>query len=334
MPAPSRPLSVALGRRSFLKQLAAASGGLGLAAHAQAQAPSALPRRVLGRTGLEITTIGLGSAPVGHSKPGAAVGVPVYRAALEAGITYVDTAHYYDDAEAYLGELMPEWRDRIVLATKVRPDGADTAARRANCQRQFEQSLRLLRTDHVDVLHLHSIANFETDALLAKGGPLDFALQMKAEGKTRFIGITGHNRPARFRPLLATGQIDVIMVALNFVDLHTYPFEAEVLPLARAQGCGIIAMKVYGGHAKGFSGYKQAGPSRMPKEWLAEGFRYPLSLEGVACNVVGCYTADEIRQSADWARTFQPLDVAAMEALRARGRQVATAWGPRFGAPV
>ena len=322
-------------RRSFIQRAAALGGGLGLGLPAAlAASDTPLPRRTLGRTGLEVTVCGLGSAPVGHSKPGASVGVPVYRAALEAGINYVDTAHYYDDAETYLGELMPEWRDRIVLATKMRPDGADTAARRANCARQFEQSLRLLRTDHVDVLHLHSVGGYEPADLLATGGPLDYALQMKAEGKTRFVGITGHSRPARFLPLLATGKIDVIMVALNFVDRHTYPFEQDVLPEARKQNCGILAMKVFGGHSKGFSGYKNAGPARMPKEWLAEGFRYTLSLPGVACNVVGAYRAEEIRESAGWARAFAPLTSAEMDALRARGRDTAPEWGLRFGPAV
>lgn len=109
-----------------------------------------------------MTVCGLGSAPVERRrKPGAAVGVPVYRAALEAGINYVDTAHYYDDAETYLGELMPEWRDRIVLATEDPRQDASTAAEQANFARQFEQSLRLLRTDHVDVLHLHSVGGYK-----------------------------------------------------------------------------------------------------------------------------------------------------------------------------
>ncbi len=322
-----------LGRRDFLKHLTAL-GGVGLSLPRALAADAPLPRRVLGRTGLEVTTIGLGSACIGHSKCGAATGVPVYRAALEAGLNYVDTAFYYDDAQLYLGELMPEWRDRIVLATKMRPDGADTAARRANCQRQFEESLRLLRTDHVEILHLHSVPNFEPDALLAPGGPLDYALRMKEEGKARFIGITGHHKPARFLPLLATGKIDVIMVALNFVDYHTYPFEEQVLPEARARGCGIIAMKVFGGHGKGFGGYKQAGPSRMPKEWMEESFRYTLSLDGVACNVVGAYHAAEIQETAGWARRFAPLAPDARAALRERGRPAAGEWGPRFGAPV
>lgn len=307
--------------------------GFGLP-HAQGAAARPLPRRVLGRTGLQVTTIGLGSAPIGHSKPGAAVGVPVYRAALEAGLNYVDTAHYYDDAETYLGELIPAWRDRIVLATKMRAGGPDTAARRASCEKQFEQSLRLLRTDHVDILHLHSVGDAKPADLMAPGGPLDYALKMKEEGKTRFIGITGHNRPANFRPLLETDQVDVIMVALNFVDLHTYPFESEVLPLARAHRCGIIAMKVFGGHGKGFSGYKQAGPARMPKEWMADSFRYSLSLADVACNVIGVYRAEEMAENVEWARRFEPLDAAAMDALRARGRAAASEWGTRFGPPV
>lgn len=321
-----------LGRRDFLKSAAAAAGGLGLAGCVSTgPATRGIPRRVLGRTGLEITTLGLGSASIGHSKPGAAAGVPVYRAALEAGINYVDTAYYYDDAQLYLGEVIPAWRDRIVLATKMRAGGNDTAARRASCEKQFEESLRLLRTDHVDILHLHSVGDADPEALMAKGGPLDYALQMKERGRTRFIGITGHNRPARFLPLLETGQIDVVMVALNFVDLHTYGFENAVLPVARKHRCGLLAMKVFGGPLKGFGGYRQVGPPRMPAEWIPDAFRYTLSLEGVAANIIGVYNQQQIDQCVDWAKNFTAFPPRELDALRARGRDAAPEWGSRFG---
>lgn len=119
--------SARLPRREFLAGLGALAGATALGApqllaslNADAGKNTAgIPQRVLGRTGAKITILGLGSAPIGHSQPGAAVGVPVYRAALEAGINYVDTARIYDDAEQYLGELIPQWRDRIFLTTKA-----------------------------------------------------------------------------------------------------------------------------------------------------------------------------------------------------------------------
>ena len=96
--------------------------------------------------------------------------MPVYRAALEAGINYVDTAHLYDDAEAYLGELMPGWRDRIFLVTKAAPRSSDPRAAARDMQQQFDRSLRLLKTDHVDLLHVHSVGDKPPEMILAPGG--------------------------------------------------------------------------------------------------------------------------------------------------------------------
>lgn len=326
-------------RRQFLAGLStfvgatAVSGSALAALNANAGKNSAgIPQRVLGRTGQKVTMVGLGCAPVGHSMPGAEIGVPVYRAALEAGINYVDAARGYDDAEKYLGELMPSWREKIFLVTKALPQGDDPRAAAKKMQESFETSLRLMNTSHVDLLHIHSIGSSATpEQIVAPGGPLEFVRKMKDQGKTRFIGITGHNRAARFAPVIETGEIDVLMVALNFVDYHTYRFEEETLPVARKHGCGVVAMKVFGGHSGGFAGYRKAGPAKMPSEYLERALRYALTIEGVALAVVGPYTADEARQDAAWAKRFSPLSREEMLALRETGKTLAPAWGPRFG---
>ena len=326
-------------RRNFLLSLGAAAGAAALSGpSALAELNSSagknaagLPLRVLGRTGAQITILGLGSAPIGHSKPGAAVGVPVYRAALEAGISYVDTAHIYDDAERYLGELMPEFRDHIFLTTKARPNSNDAKEAAKEMEKQFEQSLRLLKTDHVDLLHIHAIGDKSTDMILGLGGPMEFVKKMKDTGLTRFIGITGHNCTRRFAPLIETGEVDVIMVALNFADYHQYRFEEEILPVARKHGCGILAMKVFGGHINNFPGYKIRGPSKMPAEFHQRAMRYSLGIEGVAAGVVGVYGIEEVKQNVEWARQYQPLSPKEKIELRAAGKVLVEKWGPRFG---
>ena len=328
-----------LARREFLGTLGAFAGATTLGAprlwtslNADAGRNSAgIPQRVLGRTGAKITVLGLGSAPIGHSMPGAAAGVPVYRAALEAGINYVDTARIYDDAEQYLGELIPQWRDRIFLTTKAWPNGDDAKTAAENMRKSFEQSLRLLKTDHVDLLHVHNIGNHDPAMILASGGPLEFAKQMKEKGLTRFIGVTGHNRPARFADILRTGEVDVLMVALNFADYHQYRFEEDILPLARKHTCGILAMKVFGGHSNNFAGYKQRGPSKMPAAFLEHSLRYSLGIEGVAGAVVGVYGGEEVKQNVEWAKRWKPLTKKEHAALREEGKKLAADWGPRFG---
>jgi predicted aldo/keto reductase-like oxidoreductase len=332
------PAAHALTRRQFLTGLAgaAAFGSAVRAVDAATQAATeknaaGIPVRMLGRTGEKVTIVGLGTAPVGHSMPGADKGVPVYRAALEAGVNYIDTAHGYDDAEEYLGQLIPQYRDRMFLVTKSLPSGPDPRAAAAEMQRQFERSLRRMKTDHVDLLHIHSVGSHPEELILGAGGALEFVRKMKQQGQTRFIGITAHSRPGRLVKIIETGEIDAVMVALNFADYHTYRFEQEVLPVARRHRCGILAMKVFGGHRGGFAGYKQPGPAKMPAEFLESALRYALSIESVSGAVLGAYTVQEVLEHVAWAKQFQPLTPEQHALQREQGKPLAAEWGTHFG---
>jgi uncharacterized protein len=333
----SHPESNQLTRRHFLTGLGALAGletlvGSISALNVEAGKNAAgIPLRVLGRTGEKVTILGLGTAPVGHSMPGAEKGVPVYRAALEAGINYVDTAHGYDDAEGYLGELVPQYRDRIFLVTKSLPSGSDPQSAAAEMQRQFDMSLRKMKTDHVDLLHIHSVGNHPPEIILGAGGALEFARRMKDKGYTRFIGITAHCRPDRLVKVIETGEIDAVMTVLNFADYHTYRFEQEILPVARKHRCGILAMKVFGGHRQGFAGYRHQGPAKMPAEYLEAALRYGLSIEGVASAIVGAYSVEEVLQNIEWAKRYAPCSTQEQTRLREEGERLAAEWGERFG---
>jgi predicted aldo/keto reductase-like oxidoreductase len=148
---------------------------------------------------------------------------------------------------------------------------------------------------------------------------------------TRFIGVTGHNHVPRFADVINSGLVDVIMVALNFADYHQYQFEENILPAARRHQCGILAMKVFGGHSKGFAGYPVPGPAKMPPDLLESAMRYSLGIEGVASAVIGPYKAGEVLRNIQWAKQYRPLTAEEHLALRERGKQLAAEWGPRFG---
>jgi predicted aldo/keto reductase-like oxidoreductase len=327
--------STSLDRRTFLRGMGAmALSAPSLLAELNSDAgknSAGIPMRVLGRTNEKITILGLGTAPVGMSKPGRAAGVPVYRAALEAGINYVDTAHNYDDAEDYLSEVLPQYRDKIFLTTKSLPHSDDPREAAREMQTQFEDSLRRMKTSHVDLLHIHSIGDKPPAMILAPGGPMDFVKKMKEKGLTRFIGVSGHNHVPRFADLIKSGEVDVIMVALNFADYHQYHFEEEILPVARQHGCGILAMKVYGGHHAAPGGYAKRGPSAMPANLLEAAMRYSLNIPGVAGAVIGPYTVEEVKQNVAWASRYTPLTGQEIANLRTQGQPLATEWGPRFG---
>lgn len=317
-----------LNRRAFLKRTGAAGLVLGTLGRAHA-ADAPLAKRVLGRTGAEVTVLGLGTAPIGEGPPGLDEGVSIFGQVLDQGVNYVDTARIYGNAEECLGHLVPARRDSLFLVSKVSTDNG------AKAEESLSESLRLLKTDHLDLVHIHSVGGKDIDKVLAKDGVLEYLLQQKEAGKIRFIGISGHNRPANFVRLLETDQIDVVMCVLNYADRNIYDFESKVLPVARKHNAGIVAMKVYAGikggfpfHKKGYVGCATA-PERLP-----QALAYALDLEEVAVAVVGPYTAEEALQNVAFARAYSPLTGAQREALLEHGRELAPTLGPRYGAVV
>lgn len=316
-------------RRMFLQQLSIAGvGTLLVDRYALARdTQQALPRRVLGRTKQEVTTLALGTWPCGKSRD---VGVNdiarLVQEAIDLGINFVDSARVYDNAEEGIGKGLGKRRDQVFLTTKVWADTADEAAK------SLEESLRQLRTDHVDLVYLHSVGSRNVPRAMASGGAIEYLLRQKEKGTTRFIGISGHSRPKTFVPLLKTGHIDVLMPAMNFVDRHTYNFEQTVLPVAREHQVGVVCMKVFGGMQGGFA--KASGPNPGPmvrKAMLQQAIRYSLGLPGVATVVIGPHTVEQLRENVKMVRNYTPLSDAEDQSLNQLGKKLAQTWGPHFG---
>ena len=233
---------LALSRRRFVYQtglLAAGAALGGVATQAAADSPSStsgdLPRRMLGKTGISVSTLTLGTAPTGFTMPHSPQHVAdCVNTAIDLGVNFIDTARKYDVAEEGVGLALGRRRKDVVLATKVM---ADTVA---DAERSFSESLRLLKTDHVDLLYFHHVGDRKVEIASGADGVFTWLLKQKKAGKTRFVGISGHNRPHKFGRLLESGEVDVLLVALNFVDRHTYDFEEKVLPVARKHDVGIV----------------------------------------------------------------------------------------------
>lgn len=319
-----------MNRRDFLKTLAQCY----LAAHTVTTAPGrpsaavepGLPKRTLGRTKEKVTILGLGTAPVGEGPIGLQEGLRIFQEAIELGVNYIDTARIYGNAEEILGHLVPQRRDRLFIATKV---WADT---REQAERSLTQSLRLMKLDYVDLVHIHSAGNRNLDKVLAPKGVLDYLLEQKERGRIRFIGISGHNRPDNFVRLLETGQIDVLMCVMNFADRHTYNFEERVLPVARKHHCGIVAMKVYAGIRGGFPFHKRGYVGcAVPHQYLKDAVRYALGLEGVSAIMIGPYTGEQVRHNVQLVQQYKPLSADEYIRLREYGRELAKKLGPRYG---
>jgi predicted aldo/keto reductase-like oxidoreductase len=318
-----------ISRRGFLQHTGALGGSALIASQAAAQpsaADQALPRRVLGRTDLEVSVLGLGTWPSGRSET---VDIPavirLVHETLDLGINFVDAARGYKKAEEGIGKALRGKRDKVVLTTKVWADTAEEA------QASLEESLRLLETDYVDILYMHSVGNRDVQRALAPGGSLEFLLKQKEAGKVRAIGISGHNNPEKFLPLIRTGQIDVVLMAMNFVDRYIYGFEEKVLPVAREHNMGIVCMKVYGGMRGRFA--DADGPnkgSQVQAPLREQAVRYAMGLPGVGSLIIGPHTVEQLRQNVTFVKRYKPLTPAEQKALAELGRQLKEEWGDHY----
>ena len=323
-----------IGRREFLQRAgvsAAVAGALlsgvaDAAESATAAAPATLPSRRLGRLGIEMPVLGFGSAPMGHALYEAAPFEAVIEAALDAGIRYVDTAPIYDVAEMRLAPVLARRRQEIFLVTKT------WAKSRTAALQSLEASLRRLRVETVDLCHIHNVGSYSQDEAIGPDGCLAGLLEARKHGWIRHIGCTGHSHVANFVPVLETGEIDLLMVAMNFVDAHTYPFQETVLPVARKHDCAIACMKVYGGVINLWEGYRRAEPGRLAgNEFRQDAVDYALSIPGVSLAVIGMKSLEELRLTLAAVRGHTPVEGDRRQRLLATGRELAAQWGPRYG---
>jgi len=333
-------MSGELQRREFLRAVSAGvvgtavSSGIATAADSSGAKPlvgsiADLPKRKLGRIGIEVPVLSFGSAPMGHAYYRAEPFEEVMSAAIEAGISYIDTAPIYDVAQARLAPVLARHRKDVFLVTKSRErTGKDVLA-------DIERSLATMKVENADLCHIHNLGDFTFEECTGPGGILEGLQEAKKRGRIKYIGVSGHLKPARYAPILDTGQIDVVMNAMNFVDRHTYGFEDKVLPIAQKHGCGIVAMKVLGGNAGGFGGYKKREPGNLVthelRQWAVD---YALSLPGVTTMVVGMKTLEELRLMIEAVRNFKPLDGDRREMVLAKGSELAKSLGAHFGPVV
>lgn len=312
-------------RRQFLQTTAALAAGAVLPRRASAEP---MPTRRLGKTGLDIPLVGLGTACCGQSNTVTMEEtLATYRAALDEGILWFDAARIYGKAETALNQVLRGHRDQVFVTTKAGPNDPDGA------QRSFDESLKQLGMDHVDVLYLHECGMRDIKRAMDPGGVLDWLEQQKKAGKARFIGATAHAKAANVVPLIDSGRLDVTMFPINYVDTHQYQFEQHILAAARRQNMGVVAMKVFGGIG-GKDWGRYLGPNVGPQvaaDRLQSALRYALSQDGVACAVLGMHTAEQVKQNLAWARAFQPLGAEEMKALLAEGEKLVADWSPRFG---
>jgi uncharacterized protein len=289
--------------------LAGAAGGILLGAGAPLQT------RVLGRTGLRPTILGMGCGESWWKfcvEESAAR--RTFETALESGVRYFDTGQTYGKgvSETWVGNSLGGRRNEVTLATKISTRDADEALR------ETERSLKRLKTDHLDILHIHNLRNDDDLAAIEKpGGLLEAMYRMRKEKIARFIGITSHTNPITLKTALERHDFDCVQMALNAAMQGAYEnsarpgnsFEGIALPVAKAKNMGILAMK-----ATGRNELVGTEPSKANAQDL---IRYALSLP-IAVAVIGMGNPDHVKANAELARTFKPMSKSEMTKLAQR----------------
>ncbi len=303
-----------LGPLSGLAGCAQAAPAKGPAGRADPPSPRAtVPKRVLGKTGVEVSILGVGGYHLG-AVPNPDEAIRIVHEAIDAGITFFDNAWEYHDgkSEEILGRALDGgYRDRVFLMTKVctHGRGADVA------MQQLEQSLQRLKTDHLDLWQIHEcIYDNDPDLAFRPGGVFEALVAAKKQGKTRFVGFTGHKDPSIHLRMLALAagndfHFDTVQMPLNCFDGNFRSFERAVLPEAVRRGIAPIGMKSLTG---------AGDPVRKGVVTVEEALGYAMSVPGVATTVSGIDSVDILRQNLAIARGFEPLSTDAMQALRMR----------------
>jgi aryl-alcohol dehydrogenase-like predicted oxidoreductase len=300
-------------RRQFL---ALAVAGLSLPVSNRVQAapsPAVIPKRPLGKAGVEVSILGLGGWHLG-AIGSAERSVEIVHRAIDAGATFFDNAWEYHDgkSEEILGRALQGRRDQVFLMTKVCTHGrsADVA------MKQLEDSLRRLGTDHLDLWQVHEcIYDNDPERAFAPDGVHVALEKAKQQGKTRFVGFTGHKDPAIHLKMLSHGfPFDTVQMPLNCFDGTFRSFESQVVPEVVKRGMAPIGMKSLTGGGD---------PVRAGIVTAEEALRYAMSVPGVAVTVTGIDSLEVLTQDLAVARGFRPMSAEWMQALRERVSPVA-----------
>jgi uncharacterized protein len=261
-----------------------------------------LPLRTLGRTGAKVSILafGCGSRFLMYKDEESALAI--LNRAIELGITYLDTAYAYGDGESEtrVGRVMTSRRKEVWLATKI-PDRT-----RDEFLRRLEGSLKRLRTDCVDLVHIHSLGHAGDLAKIeARDGALKGLMEARDQKMAHFVGMTSHIDGEVMAKAIERHDLDCVQMALN--ASRNGRFEELALPAANSKNLGVIAMKVTGQEF-----LVGEGPGKADMNSLLQ---YSMSLP-VATAVVGMPRPEMLAHNVEIARDFSPLNDQEKDRLR------------------
>lgn len=289
--------------------------------------------RILGKTGMRVSVLGFGGSEIGFEKTPQADVDQLLQGAVDAGLNVIDTAAFYPESEKKIGAAVGSRRGEFFVFTKCGYPGNDDpkAWSGAVLAQSIDRSLADLRTDHVDLMQLHSCG----ESTLRKGDAIDVLRRARDSGKTRFIGYSGEGAATAYA--VGCGAFDTLQTSVNIADQSCID---STLVKAQAAGMGVIAKRpianaVWKTGRKPVNAYHHVYWERLQElkyDFLSDGLpesvsialRFTLAQAGVTTAIVGT------TKPGRWASNAQlldagPLDGALIERIRRRWKGVAKA---------
>ena len=251
-----------------------------------------IPKRQLGKTGVEVTILGLGGEGILRTYGREKESYDLIHRAIDAGITYFESARAYSGSEAYYGLALQEKRKQVFLTSKSH------ARDKAGALGHLRETLDNMDTDHIDLWQVHDVrTESDVDNIFGPGGAIEAFAEAKEKGLTRFVGVTGHQNPYILKRCLDLYDFDTVLLPVNPAEPAFDNFMEWVIPAALEKGMGIIGMKVYfRGLVTRIPGFGSIDPY----------YRYALS-QPVSTVVIGCDNIRQLEENVRAAENFQPM---------------------------
>ncbi len=300
--------TVGTDRRIFLKTLGLAGAGVCLGgARVLAESAGKVPRRKFGRHDVTVSSLTLGGHALRLADDDEAQ--RIVDEALDLGVDFFDNSWDYHGgrSEELMGKCLEGKRDQVFLMTKVCTHGQGG---RKKAMKMLDESLKRLRTDHLDLWQVHALATKgQVKAAYAPDGTLEALDEAKKQGKIRFTGFTGHTDPDVHLEMLAGGyEFDACQLPISAIEANSNAFVRRVLPELVKRGIAPLAMKSLGGNAAAF---------RDGVVTIREALTYTLS-QPVTTLVSGMESLVQLKENAACVAAFSPFSEGEMAALEKR----------------
>jgi len=259
-----------------------------------------IPKRRLGRTGVEVTALGLGGEGVLRTFDFEREAYALINRALDLGVTYCESARAYDGSESYYGRALLERRGEVFLTSKSH------ARDKRGALSHLQQTLTNMRTDYLDLWQVHDVRTAaDIEQIFGPHGAIEAFVEARQKGLVRFIGVTGHQNPAVIRACIERFPFDTVLLPVNPAEPAHLSFIDQVIPLAHERQLGVVGMKVYlRGLAARIPGFSGMDPF----------LRFALS-QPVSTVIIGCDDLQQLEENVRFASAFQPMTAAEQQEL-------------------